>query len=232
VRDTVTRFGAPPERLVVIYLALHRRFDHLHDQAADRASLAAFDVVPLEYLLYPANFWPHKNHAVLVRAFELYVRQAPNSRLKLVLTGGGGTERPHIVDAVRGAGLADRVVFAGFVSDAQIGALMRFSFGLIFPSLYEGFGMPVVEAMAAGTPILCSNATSLPEIAGDAALLFDPRDPGEISGAIAQFARDPSLRSRLTARGTRRLATFGSATQMAERYWRVICEAAASRMLR
>jgi glycosyltransferase involved in cell wall biosynthesis len=92
--------------------------------------------------------------------------------------------------------------------------------------------MPVIEAMAVGTPVLCSNASSLPEIAGDAAFLFDPRDPASMAAAIAQLAEEPGLRSRLAALGARQSETYGSAREMAQRYWRVICEAAAEAMVR
>jgi glycosyltransferase involved in cell wall biosynthesis len=232
VREAVARAGAPPERLAVIPHALHRRFDRFREDAPDSAPLDEYGLTSSEYLLYPANFWPHKNHAALIRALELYVRREPDSRLKLVLTGEGGTKRERIADAVCNAGLAGRVVFAGFVSEMRLAVLLRFALGLVFPSLYEGFGMPVIEAMAMGTPVLCSNASSLPEIAGDAAFLFDPQDPASIAAAIAQLAEEPGLRSRLAALGARRAETFGSAREMAQRYWRVICEAAAEAMVR
>jgi glycosyltransferase involved in cell wall biosynthesis len=123
------------------------------------------------------------------------------------------------------AEVSDRILFAGFVSDDELAALLSCSLALIFPSLFEGFGMPVLEAMASGTAVLCSNETSLPEIACDAALQFDPRNPSAIAEAIARIAGDSTLRQRLIAAGSGRAAFFGSAHQMAERYWETICEA-------
>jgi glycosyltransferase involved in cell wall biosynthesis len=117
--------------------------------------------------------------------------------LKLVLTGAPGARRDFLMDAAARMGMNGSVVFPGYVPDADFSALMRGSMALIFPSLFEGFGIPLIEAMAAGRPLLVSNATSLPEVAGGAALLFDPRRPMEIVGAIARIAADPRLRAEL-----------------------------------
>jgi glycosyltransferase involved in cell wall biosynthesis len=226
VRDTATRAGAPPERTVVIYHALHRRFETAGTAGCQHAAISKWRLCPHQYLLYPANFWLHKNHVNLIEAFRLFTREQPDSALKLVLTGTGGTERDRVVQMVRNACLGDRVVFPGFVSDADLSSLLSCSLALIFPSLFEGFGLPVLEAMAAGAPVLCSNVTSLPEIAGDAALMFDPRSPAAMADAIVQIAGDTALRHRLIQAGSGRLAAFGSARRMAERYWDTLCEAA------
>ena len=98
---------------------------------------------------------------------------------------------------------------------------------MIFPSLYEGFGMPILEAMAFGKPVLCSNVTALPEIAGDAALFFDPRKPQEIAQAIAQVESNPELMAQLVQRGYQRVVAFEDPTEMARQYLRVFCEALA-----
>jgi glycosyltransferase involved in cell wall biosynthesis len=227
VRSTVVRAGAPPERTVVIHHALHRRFDGLPLPRCEDV-LGYWALLPGEYLLYPANFWPHKNHQRLLEAFALFVDTHSASRLKLVLTGAGDG-RARIEEALRGSAIANRVVIAGFVSDAELHALLRCSLALVFPSLYEGFGMPIVEAMVAGTPVLCSNGTSLPEIAGGAALLFDPNSAAEIANAIGRIAADPELRHRLTLRGMAAAAHFGSPISMAGRYWETICDAAITR---
>ena len=225
-RETVVRAGVPAQRTVLIHHGLHRRFEHVAPGPDTEEVIPQNGLSRGEYLLYPANFWRHKNHATLIQAFGLFLRERPASPLKLVLSGAGGTERGRIAEDVRTAGLSNRIVLVGFVSDAQLSVLLRSAFGLIFPSLYEGFGMPVTEAMAAHVPVLCSDATSLPEVAGDAALLFDPRSPSAIAAAIAQLSGDPGLRARMIERGVRKAASFGSADEMAEHYWRVLCEAA------
>jgi glycosyltransferase involved in cell wall biosynthesis len=129
------------------------------------------DVEREPFLLYPARRWPHKNHERLFEAFALVRRERPE--LRLVLTGGGHT-----------GPTADGVEVRGFVTEDELVDLYRRAAALVFPSLYEGFGQPVLEAMACGCPVACSNAASLPEVAGDAARLFDPHDPRAIADAV------------------------------------------------
>jgi glycosyltransferase involved in cell wall biosynthesis len=131
-----------------------------------------------DYLLYPARRWPHKNHERLFEAFALLRRARPG--LRLVLTGGGDfSDVPEGVDA-RGHLPWDDVV-----------ELLRHAAALVFPSLYEGFGLPPLEAMACGCPVACSNAAALPEVVGDAARLFDPRDPRSIADAVLDVLASP-----------------------------------------
>jgi len=174
-----------------------------------------------QFLLYPANYWPHKNHEMLLTAFGIYHARHPESKLKLVCTGGLDTRRQALQETANRMGLGACVVLTGFLPDAEFVTLLRESRGLIFPSLFEGFGMPVLEAMAFDKPVLCSNVTSLPEVAGDAALLFDPRKPLEIAGAIEQLEGDPELAGALVERGRKQLATFADAPGMAQQYLEV-----------
>ncbi len=144
------------------------------------------------FLFYPARAWPHKNHARLYEAFALVRRERPG--LRLVLTGGGdfGTVP---------AGVEVR----GHVSDLELTGLFQSAAALVFPSLYEGFGQPLLEAMACGCPVAGSNAAALPETAADAARLFDPRDPSAIAEAIREVLDAPEEWSR---RGLERAALF------------------------
>ena len=116
-------------------------------------------------------------------------------------------------------------MFLGYVPEEELSALLYWCAGLMFPSLFEGFGMPLLEAMAAGKPILCANSTSLPEVAGDAALFFDARKPGEIAAAIARFENEPELRLDLAAKSAKRLSAFGGAAEMAAGYLRAFEDA-------
>jgi glycosyltransferase involved in cell wall biosynthesis len=131
------------------------------------------------FVLYPARPWPHKNHARLYEAFALVRRERPE--LRLVLTGGGefGTV-PEGVEA------------RGHVTQAELVSLLQRASALVFPSLYEGFGLPPLEAMACGTPVACSNAAALPEVVGEAARLFDPSDPDDIAAAAREVLDDPA----------------------------------------
>jgi len=142
---------------------------------------ARFHPVTVErepFLLYPARAWPHKNHRRLLEAFTQLRRERPE--LRLVLTGGGEHGR-----------LPDGVEARGRVGDGELVDLYRRASALVFPSLYEGFGQPPLEAMACGCPVACSNAAALPEIVGDAARLFDPRDPSAIVDAVRDVLAAP-----------------------------------------
>jgi len=216
--------GLPPGRTAVIGIAAR---PSAHAPARVPADLP---LSPGRYLLYPANFWRHKNHELLLLAFGIYRTAHPDSDLKLALTGAPSARRDELMEAVRRMGLADHVVFPGFLAEEDFAALLSGAAALIFPSLFEGFGMPVLEAMAAGVPVLSSNRTSLPEVAAprdhpDAALLFDPRRPAEIIAAIERLENDPAWRAELIARGLRRAADFLTPEAMAARYWGVFEDA-------
>jgi glycosyltransferase involved in cell wall biosynthesis len=161
------RYRLDPERVRVI----HHGVDHDIFTPSDEGSQGGF-------LLYPSRPWRHKNHARLFGAFARLRRERPE--LRLVLTGAGdfGT-------------LPDGVEARGRVSRDELVELYRNAAALVFPSFYEGFGLPVVEAMACGCPVACSNATSLPEIAGGAARLFDPHDVDEIAAAVDEVLTEP-----------------------------------------
>jgi glycosyltransferase involved in cell wall biosynthesis len=144
------------------------------------------------FLLYPARRWPHKNHEKLLAAFAILRRSRPE--LRLVLTGGGATG--SVPEGVEDLGLVPR---------ERLVELLQSTAALVFPSLYEGFGLPVLEAMACGCPVACSDAGSLPEVAGGAARLFDPHDPEAIAAAVADVLADPSP---WVERGLARAALF------------------------
>jgi glycosyltransferase involved in cell wall biosynthesis len=183
VKETlVERMEIEPERVAVIHLGLDHELFHPDDEAKR----------PL--LLYPANPWPHKNHERLFEAFRR-VRQA-RPELRLVLTGSGLEKLGAVPTGVE---------VRGHVGREELARLYRTAAALVFPSLYEGFGQPPLEAMASGTPVACSRAGSLPEICGDAALYFDPLSTEEIAEAIVTVLDRPE---RLIERGLARAARF------------------------
>jgi hypothetical protein len=225
VRGSVLQHGmVDPSRVTTIHISLFRRLANglaVDDSAVrERLGLQAG-----RFLLYPANFWPHKNHEMLLTALGIYRARHPASDLKLVCTGGLGVRRDQLQEAVERMGLAGQVAVVAFVPDNEFTALLRSCRALIFPSLFEGFGMPPLEAMAFDKPVLCSNLTSLPEVVGDAALLFDPRKPMEIVNAIEQVESDSELVAQLIQRGQHRLTAFDNAAGMAQRYLQVIQDA-------
>lgn len=172
--------GLDPERTRVIHHGIdHERF-HPGPEARE------------PFLLYPARRWPHKNHERLFAAFAL-LRQA-RPELQLVLTGGG-----------QWGPLPAGVEARGIVPQADLASLYRRAAAVVFPSLYEGFGQPPLEAMACGCPVACSDAASLPEVTADAAALFDPSDPASIAAAVELVLADPAP---FSARGLDRAAAF------------------------
>ena len=182
VKETlVERMGIEPDRIEVIHLGL----DHDVFRPGDE---------PREpFLLYPANPWPHKNHDRLFEAFKRLRRDRPE--LRLVLTGTG-LER-----LVTPPGVTVR----GRVPREELASLYRRASALVFPSLYEGFGQPPLEAMASGCPVACSPAGALPEVCGTAARYFDPMSPDEIAEAVSTVLADPEP---LVRRGVERAAKF------------------------
>ncbi len=208
-----------PDRVETIHISLPNRLSEPPPAARQRV-LDQYALGPGGFLLYPANFWPHKNHEMLLTSFGMYKSRHPESEMKLVLTGAPSARMEVVREAARRMGLDRSVVFGGFLPDEQFGALLYSCLAVIFPSLYEGFGMPVVEAMAAGRPVLCSNVASLPEVAGGAALLFDPRKPTEICAAIERISSDQEFAREMVRQGYRRVAAFGP-LDMANRYLRI-----------
>ena len=178
---------------VVDRLALDPACVHAIHLGVDHDRFAPDDAVAREpFLYYPARPWPHKNHARLFDAVALVRRERPE--LRLVLTGSGHDPRslPDGVDALGDTDLDTRI------------SLYRRASALVFPSLYEGFGLPPIEAMACGCPVASSNAGSLPEIVGDAAVLFDPHDPAAIAAGIVEaLDRGRELRERGVAQAAR-----------------------------
>jgi glycosyltransferase involved in cell wall biosynthesis len=222
-RDAAISHGPlDPARIRAIPLRMGRDVPPV--TAADR-DLDRFGLRSGRYLLYPANFWKHKNHEMLLTAFAIACREGLDEDVKLVCTGERGARGSWLQEAARRMDLGGRVVFPGFLPGDELHALMAHARALVFPSLHEGFGLPVVEAMAAGVPVACSNVTALPEVAGDAALLFDPRAPAEIAHAIVALTTDEALRARLTAEGKRRAAEFCDPDRMAREYWEVFLDA-------
>jgi len=206
-----------PELVITIYTRLNNR---LTRQPCEKVAqlLNRFDVEEGRFLLYPSNFWPHKNHLMLLTVFGMYKTRHPESDLRLVLTGVPDARMERLQYAAQRMGLAERVIFPGYVSDEELAVLLQSCLALIFPSLFEGFGMPILEAMAFNRPVLCSNTTSIPEIAGEAALFFDPKKPKEILNAIENIESDTGLVKQLIERGQQRLAAFGDTQEMTRQY--------------
>jgi glycosyltransferase involved in cell wall biosynthesis len=203
-RDVMSAYGVPAEKISVIYEAADPRFRPEAPQAITAAR--ARYRLPERYLLCVGTIEPRKNLTRLLTAFESL--HAEGLTDALVLAGRRGWLTGEFDAALEGSPSKQAVIFPGFVADEDLPAVYAGAQALTMPSLYEGFGLPVLEAMACGTPVACSNSSSLPEIAGDAALFFDPTQAEDIAAALRRIVRDPELRNALRDAGLRQAGRF------------------------
>ncbi len=218
-QEALARLGLPDDRTHTIGIAVHGRLPAVSRDDVARVR-QTYGLGTGRYLLYPANGWAHKNHQILLVAFARLLHDRPAADLHLVLTGNLLGLEADLRHAVAGMGLADRVHLIGFVPEADLGALWSDAFCLVYPSLFEGFGIPLLEAMRYDVPVVCSDVASLPEVAGDAALLIDPRRPDSLVAALTRLLDEPVLRHTLIAAGRRRVTQY-RADDMAAAYMRV-----------
>ena len=174
---------------------------------ADEAAAAALHRRFGRYLLLPAIAYPHKRHVDLLDAFRRLSDEMPD--LSVVFTGGPGPETPALDAHAHSLGLADRVHRLGRVSESDLDALYRSAAATVFPSTYEGFGNPALEAMARGCPVIATTAASIPEVVGDAGVLVSPRAPGELADAVRRVLDDGELAAKLRSAGPVRAENFG-----------------------
>lgn len=208
-RDLLAWFHLPDDRVRVVSEGPDAAFTPGDEGASTDAALSRHGVEPgSRYLLYVGGLSPHKN---LLRLIEAFALGAP-TETHLILVGDLGdvfhTHVPALRQAVAHFELGDRARFTGFVPDADLAQLYRRAYALVQPSLMEGFGLPPVEAMACGTPVLCSTAGSLPEVVGDAGLFFDPTNVEAMTNAIAALLARPEERDRLAGLALARSKRF------------------------
>jgi len=205
-RDDLARhYAVATDKITVAYPGRDESLRRVSDPSVVEGVKRRYGIVG-EYLLYLGMLQPRKNLARLIQAFStLYSSRstlhAQPSPPKLVLAGGKGWLYDPILAEVKRLGLEGAVLFPGRVAEEDKAALISGATALVFPSLYEGFGLPVLEAMQCGTPVICSNTSSLPEVAGEAALLVDPLDVDALAQAMRQIVQDADLRQGLIERG-------------------------------
>jgi glycosyltransferase involved in cell wall biosynthesis len=206
-RDILRYFHVPESRIDVIYNAIDDRFweppsgDQM-ERVRQRYQLNS------RFILYAGNIKPHKNLERLIEAFHI-LRQDPSLKdVQLLIIGDEVSKYAMLRRAVHRHKLHKYVRFFGFVSHETLAALYRLADVFVFPSLYEGFGLPPLEAMASGTPVVTSNVSSLPEVVGEAALMIDPYEPQAIADAIRRVLAEPELRATLRVRGLARAREF------------------------
>lgn len=202
------QYGIPLEKMSAVWNIPSRNVWHPLKESTKVAMLERMGLKG-QFFFYPAHCWPHKNHERLVEAFHRITSELPGD-LKLVMTGNPFPEDHPAVALIRDYDLSSRVMHLGYRSPLEMRALFQGCLALVFPSLFEGFGMPVAEAMIAGKPVLCSNVTSLPELAGNAALTFDPNKVEEIAQSMLDVATDATLRQTLANAAIDRRSLFSA----------------------
>ena len=206
--DLIACYGVDPAKIVVAYPAGAEGFGPVSDPEALKAVRQRYGTGS-RYFLYVGTLQPRKNLATLIEAFiSLMAEGAIGPEVKLVLAGKRGWLCDGILELARAPSLRDRVVLPGYVPTHDLPALLSGALAFILPSWYEGFGLPILEAMACDTPVICSDASALAEVAGEAAILIDPHDSTGLAWAMARVYRDPRLRRELIARGRKRLRAF------------------------
>ncbi|TMD40072.1 MAG: glycosyltransferase family 4 protein [Chloroflexi bacterium] len=202
-RDLIHYYRLPPERVTTIHLAPSSTFHAVEGLRPDRLPPGVRE----PFILAVGTLEPRKNLRRLVEAFAVLVRQNAFDGT-LVLSGKPGFHAAELRSAVEACGLSGRVAFTGYVTDQVLNVLYNRAQALVYPSLYEGFGLPVMEAMACGCPVIASNATAIPEVAGDAALLVDPTSVASIAQAMRAVLQRPDLARDLRVRGIRQAAGY------------------------
>ena len=205
-RDIIRIWGINPNKIVVIPLGVASRYVPVNDRGLLDSVRVKFHL-PEKFLLYLGNFKPHKNVGSLVRAFKKIKSRFPE--YKLILAGPLNSNSAKIKELVSNEGLTDRVVFTDTIREGDHPeALLSMADLFVFPTLYEGFGLPPLEAMACGTPVITSNLTAVPEVVGDAGIMVNPLDVDELTWAIAALLDDPEKRELYSQKGMERCRLF------------------------
>jgi len=205
-RDILRFVDTEPDKIDVIYNAYDDRFA-IDPREEDVVRVRERFQLESEFVLYAGNVKPHKNLERLIEAFHL-VRKRGLDHLKLVMIGDEISKYTALRRAVHQHQLHKYVRFLGYLPEVTLAVMYRLAGVFVFPSLYEGFGLPPLEAMASGTPVVTSNVSSLPEVAGDAAVLVDPYDPRSIADGIYRVLSDERLRRDLRRKGVARAGMF------------------------
>jgi glycosyltransferase involved in cell wall biosynthesis len=203
-RDITRVYGVPPERIAVTYLAAEARFRPLPPPEIEAAHQRLG--LPRQYFLHVGTLEPRKNLGRLSEAFA--AARHDLDELTLLIVGRPGWLIDDLPGQIRQLGIEDRVVFRSDISDADLPHVYGGARFLAYPSLYEGFGLPPLEAMQCGVPVVTSNTSSLPEVVGDAALTVDPTSVGALTDALVQLGTNSDLRATLAARGLTRAQRF------------------------
>jgi glycosyltransferase involved in cell wall biosynthesis len=230
-RDVGRYFDVKPEKIEVVYNALDENFLRGHSTPAEQAMIRGRYQVDSPFLLYAGRISPHKNVARIIEAFSALkgelAKEGAYPDLKLIIIGDEVSKNPDIRRAVIRSGMQHEVRFLGYVSIDVLRIFFDMAKVFVFASLYEGFGLPPLEAMAHGTPVVASNTSSVPEVVGNAALMVNPENVFEISRALQRALCDQVLRERMKAAGVEQAQRFSweaSVRRMLAVYEQVVAE--------
>ena len=220
-QDIITQYGTPADKISVVYSGVKAGFGPISFEEKQQVKEQYTD--GKEYFIYTGALQPRKNLINLLKAFSLFKKRQRVS-WKLVLAGRLAWKNDEFLNLLKTYKYRDDVVLTGYVPEADLVRLIGASYSLVYPSLFEGFGVPVLEAMACGVPPLTSQGTSMQEIGGEAALYFDPNDPADMADKLMLIYKDESLRSRLVSRGASVVSQY-TWDRTAEAVWEAMMRA-------
>ena len=206
-RAIIKAYGVDDAKVTVVPNAAGPEYRPI-SRAAAASEIAERFSLPTPFILSVGDLQPRKNQIGLIEAFARLVRAYPQLKHRLAIAGKAAWLADRVYQAARESGVADRIQFLGFVTDLDLLQLYNACDLFVFPSLYEGFGLPVLEAMACGRAVACSSAAALPEVVDSAAILFDPNSADEMARAMADLLLDAELRGRMERLGQSRAAQF------------------------
>ena len=219
-QDLIHFFPIAKQKTIVVPLAVHRRYRAIKDQRAIKEALKKYNL-PSRFILFVGTIEPRKNIVRLIKAYAIIAKKMGIP--PLILVGKKGWNYQEIFKIVKESALEKKVIFTGYVSDHNLPYLYNAADLFVYPSLYEGFGLPVLEAMTCGTPVITSNISSLPEVVDQSALLINPNSISEISCALERLLSDAVLREKLSNDGLTRAESF-SWLRTAEQVLKIITD--------
>lgn len=223
-QDLVEKYDVPAEKITVLYSGVSERFKPVNSEARMKKAREKYGIGERPYILSVSTLQPRKNYEMLIRAFKDVAATNPHN---LVIAGGKGWLYQRVTEEISRQGLNDRVLLIGFADDKDLPALYSSAALFAYPSFYEGFGLPLLEAMACGVPVLNSNASCLPEVAGTATRQLPPDDQPAWTEAMVSLLADSGQRSRMVAAGflqARQFTWIRAARALNEIYHRLLSE--------
>ncbi len=217
-KDIITQYPTAAEKISVVYGAAREGFQPLN--WSEKLSTKVGNSAGLEYFLFVGGIHPRKNLMNLLKAFSLF-KKWQKSNMKLLVAGRLAWQYEDLVEKLKSYKYRDDVVMLNYITDEQLTKITASAYALVYPSLFEGFGLPIIEAMQSGVPVICSDTSSMPETAGSAALFADPNEPDAIAKQMLALYKDEALRNNLIELGRQRAEAF-TWNKTADQVWNAI----------